>query len=258
MPQVFCRLPPSRTSQQGYSINMLLLFGLAIVLTAIITMVFAHKFGYYRGYQAAQQHEKQQEQDIGMTADAVKSLKLETQLMKKERDTAVQERDISLRNFTEQQEKQQAMEVTNLQLEQLNEVYAEALSTRGGLPLQIVGAMIEPLPEQAFEYRFDIAMLSPDGKSKRLTPKLTLLDETSLVEVPLEPSVYDVKGVAHIRGRFVMPEGFQPKQVQLNVSAAGQALEQLYNWQLSSPIDNMPMSLSEIPETDQRPVGSSQ
>ncbi|WP_230660165.1 hypothetical protein [Psychrobacter sp. I-STPA10] len=254
MQKVVSRLPTPPHHQHGYGVNILLLFGVAIVLTAIITMVFAHRFGYYRGYQASIQHEKVKERDVGMTAADVKSLKLEAQIMQKERDTAEQERDISLRNFAEQRKIQQRLEVQNLQLEQLNEVYAKALIEKDGLPLQIVGAMIEPLPEHAFEYRFDIAMLASDGKAKKLKPTLTLLDETNLVEVPLNPSVYDIAGVSHIRGRFVMPEGFEPKQVKLNLSAAGQNIEQLYNWRLSTPVENMPLSLAEIPEPDQRPV----
>lgn len=257
MQKVVSRLPTSSQNQLGYGVNILLLFGIAIVLTAIITMVFAYRFGYYRGYQISSHHEQLKEQEVGMTVDDVKSLKLQAQIMQKERDTAEQERDISLRNFAEQRKVQQELEIYNLQLEQLNDVYAQALSKKGGLPLQIIGAMIEPLPEHAFEYRFDIAMLSPDGKTKQLIPKLTLLDETSLVEVPLQPSEYEIAGVSHIRGRFVMPDGFQPKQVKLNISAAGQHIEQLYNWRLSTPVDNMPLSLAEIPEPDQRPVNGS-
>lgn len=35
-----------------------------------------------------------------------------------------------------------------------------------------------------------------------MVPKLTLLDEVNMVEVPLEPSSYPIKGVARVRGRF--------------------------------------------------------
>src|SRR5699024_2733595 len=115
---------------------------------------------------------------------------------------------------------------------------------------QVVGAKMEPLPENAFEYRFDVAMLAKDGHQHRLKPTLTLLDEDNLVDVPLEPSTYDIKGIARIRGRFVMPKGFSPKQAKLNLESNGQEVEQIYNWQLASPVEKMPLSLSEIPETD--------
>ncbi|WP_227430136.1 hypothetical protein [Psychrobacter sp. I-STPA6b] len=254
MPQVVSNKPSSRIAQLGYSVNILLLFALAVVLTAVITMVFAHKFGYYRGYQAAQSQAKIKAQGIEMTEDDIEALQLKAQIAQKELDAAIQERDISLRNLTDQRQAQQDLEVKNLQLEQLNKVYAEALAKEGGMPLQIIGAMIQPLPEHAFEYRFDVAMLASDGKEKRLNPTLTLLDETSLVSVPLDPSSYDIKGVSHIRGRFKMPEGFVPKQVKLNLSAGGESVEQLYNWRLSAPIKDMPLSLAEIPEPDQRPI----
>ena len=232
---------------------MLGLFAFAILLTGVISAVFGHKFGYQRGYQVAQSTASVDEFD-GLTAEEVKSLNLKVEVLDTELNTAKQERDISLNNLATLRQSMQDLEVTNLQLQQINDVYGEMLSKQGGIPLQVVGAKIEPLPENAFEYRFDVAMLAKDGEPYRLTPKLTLLDETSLVEVPLDPKSYTAKGIARIRGRFMMPEGFEPKQVKLNLSAGGQRVEKLYNWKLSKPVADMPISLAEIPETDQRPV----
>lgn len=233
---------------------ILVLFASAVLLTGIIATVFGHKFGYHRGYQASQNAAKMKGEAQELSAEEVKSLQLKVNALNKQVDAAKQERDISLNNLGQLRRDIEDLEIQNLQLNQVNNVYADTLVDQGGLPLQVVGAKMEPLPENAFEYRFDVAMLAEDGNQHRLKPTLTLLDEENLVEVPLEPKYYDIKGISRIRGRFVMPQGFKPKQAKLELQAAGQEVEQIYNWQLSSPVDKMPMSLSEVPETDPRPV----
>ncbi|MEJ6069363.1 hypothetical protein MT378_16590, partial [Psychrobacter sp. 16-Bac2893] len=162
--------------------------------------------------------------------------------------------EISLANLKELRENQQAIMVENRQVAQLNDLYAEIVSEKGGMPLQILGAKIEPLPENAFEYGFDIGMLASDGKAKRLNPTLTLLDDDDFVEVPLEPVSYTIEGVTRIRGRFTMPAGFKPLQIKLNLKAAGQEVEQLYDWKLGAKVDNMPLSLLDLPDVDESPI----
>ncbi|WP_296404284.1 hypothetical protein [Psychrobacter sp.] len=243
-----------RSSQGVLSPLILVLFASAVLLTGAIATAFGHKFGYYRGYQASQDELKLKGDAQQLSAEDTKKLKQKLQAMTSQLNTAKQERDISLNNLGQMRQNMQALEVKNLQLIQLNDVYADRVVKQGGLPLQVVGAKMEPLPENAFEYRFDVAMLAKDGQQHRLKPTLTLLDEDNLVNVPLEPSTYDIKGIARIRGRFVMPKGFSPKQAKLDLESNGQQVEQIYNWQLSTPVDKMPISLSEVPETDQRPV----
>ena len=112
------------------------------------------------------------------------------------------------------------------------------------------------MPENAYEYRFDVGMVDPSNQPKNLIPKLTLLDEVNMVEVPLQPNSYSIHGIARIRGRFLMPKNFVPKQVKLELTAGNQKTEQVYDWQLGQPIDNMPYTLEETPEADKRPVSS--
>ena len=54
-----------------------------------------------------------------------------------------------------------------------------------------------------------------------------------------------------------MPDGFNPMQVKLTLSADGQEVEQLYNWRLGKRKDNVPLSLAEIPKTNERPISPS-
>ena len=53
-----------------------------------------------------------------------------------------------------------------------------------------------------------------------------------------------------------MPAGFKPLQVKLNLKAGNQQLEQLYDWTIGDMVDNMPLSLVDLPEVDQSPIGT--
>lgn len=241
-------------SQQGASTLVLALFVIAILVTAIVAMLFGHKLGYQRGYHSMQTETKQAVITSKESLQELKDLRVSHKIATNQVATAKQELEISLANLKELRDNQQELTVENRQLAQLNELYAEIVSDKGGLPLQILGAKIDPLPENAFEYGFDVAMLASDGSAKRLRPTLTLLDDDDFVEVPLDPVSYSIEGVTRIRGRFTMPAGFKPLQVKLNLKAGGQEVEQLYDWKLGAKVDSMPLSLSDLPEVDESPI----
>lgn len=241
-------------SQQGASTSVLALFVIAILVTAIVAIVFGHKLGYQRGYHSTQTETKQAVITSKESLQELKDLRVSHKIATNQVATAKQELEISLANLKELRDNQQALTVENRQVAQLNELYAKIVSDKGGLPLQILGAKIEPLPENAFEYGFDVAMLASDGKAKRLKPTLTLLDDDDFVEVPLDPVSYNMEGVTRIRGRFMLPAGFKPLQVKLNLKAGGQEVEQLYDWKLGAKVDSMPLSLSDLPEVDESPI----
>jgi len=241
-------------SQQGASTLVLALFVIAILVTAIVALVFGHKLGYQRGYYSMQNETQQAFITSKESLKELKDLRVSHKIATNEVATSKQELEISLANLKELRENQQAIMVENRQVAQLNDLYAEIVSEKGGMPLQILGAKIEPLPENAFEYGFDIGMLASDGKAKRLNPTLTLLDDDDFVEVPLEPVSYTIEGVTRIRGRFTMPAGFKPLQIKLNLKAAGQEVEQLYDWKLGAKVDNMPLSLLDLPDVDESPI----
>ncbi|WAI87449.1 hypothetical protein SC65A3_00907 [Psychrobacter sp. SC65A.3] len=241
-------------SQQGASTLVLALFVIAILVTAVVALVFGHKLGYQRGYYSMQNETQQAVITSKESLQELKDLRVSHKIATNEVATSKQELEISLANLKELRENQQAIMVENRQVAQLNDLYAEIVSEKGGMPLQILGAKIEPLPENAFEYGFDIGMLASDGKAKRLNPTLTLLDDDDFVEVPLEPVSYTIEGVTRIRGRFTMPAGFKPLQIKLNLKAAGQEVEQLYDWKLGAKVDNMPLSLLDLPDVDESPI----
>ena len=243
-----------KSKQAGAASWILALFAAAILLTVIVGLALGHSLGYKRGYHALEVQNKQAINSTQMTVQELEEMRASYKKLSNQVAVAKQELTISLNNLDELRENQKELSLENKQLNQLNEVYAAALSEEGGLPLQVLGAKIEPLPENAFEFGFDIAMLSEDGQAKRLNATLMLLNDDDFVEVPLDSASYLLKGITRIRGRFVMPNNFEPLQVKLVLTADDQEVEQLYDWTLGDRVDSMPLSLIDLPEVDQSPI----
>lgn len=242
--------------QAGKTASLLLAFGGSLLLVALVSLLFGRQLGYHQGESHAKEQAKVQAGGEEITPEAYKALKLKADTLQNSLVTTQQERDISLTNLEELRLDEQALKVTNLQLQQNDEIFTKLLAKQGGIPLQIIGAKIEPLPENAFEYRFDVAMLDKGNQPRKLNPKLTLLNEVNMVEVPMEPKSYDIRGIARVRGRFVMPKEFTPKQMKIEFNVGNDHAEKVYDWQLGEPLDNLPYSLAETPETDKSPVAS--
>ncbi|MFK4001121.1 hypothetical protein ACQKEI_05615 [Psychrobacter namhaensis] len=249
-----CLANTTGRAQKGASTLVLALFVVVVLVTAGVSLIFGHKLGYQRGFHSMQTETKQALINSTEATKALKELRHSNKIATNQAVTAKQELAISLANLKELRENQQELTIENKQVAQLNELYADFISQKGGMPLQILGAKIEPLPENAFEYGFDIGMLASDGEAKRLKPTLTLLNDNDFVEVPLDPVTYSIEGITRIRGRFMMPSGFKPLQVKLSVQAGGQKVEQLYDWKLGDRVDNLPLSLLDLPEVDESPI----
>lgn len=217
--------------QRGSVQQVLVLFVLALVIVAVIMAVFGYKIGHKQGVRSANQAAiSEQEGEEQQAASA------EISAMKKQLETAITERDIGLSNIDTLKQQNETIKTENLQLTQLNALLLENIAKEGGLPLKVLGSEIVPLPERTFEYRFDVAMVDKSGKAITMMPKLTLLNATSMVNIPLKPAAYEVQGITRIRGRFVMPDGFEPKQIKLELAAGTETAEQLYNWQVGRAV----------------------
>ena len=250
------KTPRDYISQPNKVPGWLIAFGVSLLLVAIIALLLGQRIGYQRGLSYAAEQAKKTAAGEEISAENIRALKTKSDALQSQLTTAQQERDISLANLATLRMDIQELKVTNLQLAQGQEFLTTSLAKKGGMDLQVIGAKIAPLPENAYEYRFDIGMVDASNQAKNMVPKLTLLDEVNMVEVPLEPSSYPIKGVARVRGRFLMPKNFVPKQVKLELSAGNQTTEQVYDWQLGKPIDDMPYTLEEAPEADKRPVSA--
>ncbi|OOR87846.1 hypothetical protein B0181_09425 [Moraxella caviae] len=243
----------SHVAQTGAVGQILVLFLAALLFASVVVAVVGYKVGYRQGVHTASTAESGEEFSA---ADAT-ALHAENARLKEETAKISQERDISIGNLEQLRQDYEELQTTNLQLTQVNDLLKSSVAEQGGVALKVLGAQIEALPENTFEYRFDVAMLDVSGKSVRMTPKLTLLNATSMVEIPLEPSSYQIDGVANIRGRFIMPEGFTPRQMKLELIAGEQEVQQLYNWQVGKVISDAPSSLAEAGKTDKRPIATS-
>lgn len=209
--------------------RVLFLFGVAVVVTALAAGVL--------GYSIGEREARQKSAVIGtdnrnkkITLEEFQSLLLENDILKSEMASLIQERDIALNNFNliknEFQDSKSALDEMKL----LNQALTESVQF-SGKSLQIVGMNIKRLEGEAFEYRFDV--LIPSVEIKTMIPTLTLLNSTSMVEIPLSPKSYDVKGMVTIQGRFIMPDNFTPSQLKLVAVVEDERVVKLYNWNAS-------------------------
>lgn len=220
-----------KTGRKNFVVPILGVFLLGICLVAAVAGSIGYKIGHGQGLHAASVVAID-EKGKPLTTDDIKAIRLENDILKTETATLTQERDISLNNLNLLKGEMETLKTNYLQLEQLNEVLSKVAIKEGGVPLGILAAQMVKMPDNVYEYRFDVAMLARDGNGKTLTPRLTLLNDTSMVEVPVSPKHYEIQGVANIRGRFTMPSGFNPSQIRLTLSVDGKHLEQLYDWKV--------------------------
>lgn len=189
------------------------------------------------GYQFGKRHGKQQVLSTQLTnhkgekiqPEEVKLLYLEHESLKNEVATLIQERDISLNNLNLVKAEIQELKQNYNEVNSLNEALAKA-DPNDQSPVQVADMKVYAVGNQVFGYQFDVLIVSTTDK--KLSPKLTLLNATSLVEIPLNPSEYNTKGMVSIKGKFEMPAGFVPNQLKLMLSIDGQNVVKFYNWQV--------------------------
>lgn len=242
------------TNQRGASTALLLLFITAILVSAVVAAFIGHKIGYQRGYYVLQSEANKALQSSQAASSELEKLRSDNKIMTAQTEAAKQELEISLDSIKSLQKNQQEVEVEARKVAQTNAVYQAFITEEGGMPLRIIGAKITPLPENAFEYGFDVAMLSEDGQAKPLSVSLSLQNRDDFIDVPLETSRFAIEGIERIRGRFMMPKGFKPLQVKLVLKSGSQTITQLYDWRLGAMVDNMPLSLIDLPEVSDDPV----
>lgn len=242
------------TNQRGASTALLLLFITAILVSAVVAAFIGHKIGYQRGYYVLQSEADKALQSSRAASSELEKLRSDNKAMTAQTEAAKQELEISLDSIKSLQKNQQEIQVEARKVAQTNAVYQAFITEEGGMPLRIVGARITPLPENAFEYGFDVAMLSEDGQAKPLSVSLSLQNRDDFIDVPLETSRFAIKGIERIRGRFMMPKGFKPLQVKLVLKSGDETITQLYNWRLGAMVDDMPLSLIDLPEVSDDPV----
>lgn len=164
-----------------------------------------------------------------VSVEGVQAVYLENEILKAEVATLIQERDISLNNLNLVRDEIQELKTSYDEVSALNEALAHG-DPNDNLPAQVLEMGIRSIGGDAYEYRFEVLISSTTDK--RLVPKVTLLNATSLVEIPVTPQEFNTKGLVKIHGKFAMPVGFMPNQLKLVLNIDGQNIVKLYNWQV--------------------------
>lgn len=210
------------------------LFGQILPLVLVLTAIVAGLVGVL-GYNLGERAGKKQASIITnhkgevISADDIKTLQLENELLKNEVATLIQERDISINNLNLVREVNHELKANYQEVNTLNEALARA-DPNDDKPAQVLEMAIYAIGSNVFEYNFDVLIVSTSDK--RLEPRLTLLNATNLVEIPLSPDEFNTKGMVKIQGKFAMPTGFNPSQLKLTLNIDGQNIVKFYDWQV--------------------------
>lgn len=201
-----------------------------VVCLVMVVAFFSGMLGYKFGERQGKKHALviTNHKNEAISVDEVKTLYLENEILKTEVATLIQERDISLNNLNLVRDEMDELKADYNEVNALNQALASA-DPNDKSPAQVLEMAIKPIGDNVFEYQFDVLISSTTDK--RLIPKLTLLNATNLVEIPLTPKEFMSKGVVKIYGKFAMPENFTPNQLKLLLNIDGQTIVKLYNWQ---------------------------
>lgn len=212
----------------GLGSQLLPLVVCILVVVAVFSGVLGYKFGERQGKKHALVITNHKNESV--SADEVKALYLENEILKVEVATLIQERDISLNHLNLMRDEVEGLKEEYNEVNALNQALASA-DPNDKSPVQVLDMSIKPIAigSNVFEYNFDVLISSTTDK--RLIPKLTLLNATNLVEIPLTPKEFMSKGVVKIHGKFAMPDNFTPNQLKLLLNIEGQSIVKLYNWQ---------------------------
>lgn len=211
---------------QGLPNKLLMLVVCLAMVVAFFSGVLGYKFGERQGKKHALVITNHKNENVSV--DEVKALYLENEILKTEVATLIQERDISLNNLNLMRDDMEELKADYNEVNALNQALSSA-DPNDKSPAQVLEMAIKPVGDNVFEYQFDVLISSTTDK--RLIPKLTLLNATNLVEIPLTPKEFVSKGIVKIHGKFAMPENFSPNQLKLLLNIDGQTIVKLYNWQ---------------------------
>lgn len=218
------KTPVTKTIKANVDRQLIALLAVFLGLMAVLFGFLGYQMGKNVGKQYALVATDYRGQKI--SANDVKSIHLQNEILTQEKQTLTQERDISLNNLTLLQDELNALRQQNEQLIALNQSLSKTANTE---PIQVIAMKITNTTDNTYAYRFDV--LVADGTGKSLTPTLTLLNPTSLVNVPLTQTPMNSQGVVVIDGSFVMPDGFRPSQIKLTLAVGGYSTTKFYNWQ---------------------------
>lgn len=117
----------------------------------------------------------------------------------------------------------------------------------GGMPLDVRDIQIKPLPEQAYEYRVDVRAIASGQRSSSGTLALYLIQGETLLEIPVNPARFNVRGFEQLVGRWTMPKGITPQFIEVRLQSGGQSVVKRFAWEQGDVIHDMPATLADVP-----------
>lgn len=224
---------PQTIAWSDYGLRLILpLFVLAIALSVALSAFLAYQFGMRRGLQVSAQMAVD---DTGnpITVQDIRKLQKQNTLLQDEVQILTQERDISLHTLQLVRGEIQTLKNNNADLQILTENLSHIISQPKLPKTDVVRMKLQSLGYDTYEYQFDIFV--PGQQKHSVEVQLALLNETSVVEIPIKPSTYTTHGLIKIRGRFVMPTDdehklFIPNRLQIALIVNGERTTKSYDW----------------------------
>lgn len=190
---------------------------------------------------------------VGYDADAeqlvevVSKQKNELSELNKNRNLAVQERDVAIGNSNDLFAAFNQAKADKVQIEGMSAIYREVLRQRGGLSLTVQNLAILPLPENIYEYQIDLVQVSPNKRRAAGDVELRLIQGTEVQLVPLAKSSFNFEDFERLTGRWTMPKGFSPQFIEIRVKGSTPVTKR-FSWQRGKPIENSPALAADVPQ----------
>ncbi len=219
------------------------LLGLAGLVVAVGSVMVGYSLGLQHGLTrigASAEQVAQLREDLQKQTSAVSTLSQTLTSTTQERDLAV---DNNERLTTEMAKVTDGQELAAARQQSL----IDWINAHGGAPLAIRAVDIKPLPQQAFEYHIDLMAISDSKKPVSGTLELYLIDGDTLMEVPVNPARFTVRGFERLVGRWTMPKDARPQFIEVRVKGGREPIVQRFAWESGDVIKDMPSSLADVP-----------
>lgn len=185
--------------------------------------------------------------DSKQLGEVVKQQKADLEIMSKQFNATVQERDVAVSNANKFYQAFIDERARASQLDTITSAYTELLRTRGGVELTVQNLDVKPLPDNAFEYILDLVQVSPDKKSITGHVELRLIRGSEVMAVPMQDNVFKFDSYQRLTGRWTMPKGFEPSFIEVRLSGIP---PKRFTWQRGkNTVTPASQIISEIPQT---------
>lgn len=217
-----------------------------VFLALLIGIGGSFGFGYMLGH-------RQGLTVVGIDGDSkqlnevVKQQKADLEIMSKQFNATVQERDVAVSNANKFYQAFVDEQARSSQLSTITSAYGELLRTRGGVELMVQSLNVKPLPDNAFEYIVDLVQVSPTKIPATGQIELRLIRGSEVMAVPMQNNVFRFDEYQRLTGRWTMPKGFEPSFVEVRLTGIP---PKRFTWQRGKQtVTPESQIISEIPQT---------